>query len=70
MSRPAKGAGKLIPKPVRLTADEHRRTEQSAQRRGMTPAEFRRQAVLAATNHDAQDAGEGRTAPQTDRGEG
>jgi uncharacterized protein (DUF1778 family) len=48
MSRPAKGAYKLIPKPVRLTKECHDFVAQAASIKGVTPAEFRRDAVLEA----------------------
>ena len=48
VSRPAKGARKLLPKPVRLTQEGHDFVAQAASIKGITPAEFRRDAVLEA----------------------
>ncbi len=51
MSRPAKGPAKLTPKPVRLDQCGHALVAKAASIKGVTPAEFRRLAVLeAATN--------------------
>lgn len=48
MSRPAKGSAKLIPKPVRLNEAGHALVVKAAKLKGVTPAEFRRTAVLDA----------------------
>lgn len=48
MSRPAKGSAKLIPKPVRLDEAGHALITKAAKLKGVTPAEFRRTAVLDA----------------------
>lgn len=42
VGRPPKGAEKLVPRSVRLTAAEHDAIDRIARREGMTPAEYRR----------------------------
>lgn len=56
MSRPAKGSAKLVPKPVRLTEGDHKRVQRASQSCGMSPAEFRRWAIMEAVEDLEEDA--------------